>query len=133
MTNNTYRYFSFPNKLTPLESYFYYLKEFDVIPNVIKENKIEEIFKAAAIDFVNGQISQSILSVIVSNMYFSGNTPDLLKKVNPQLGWLMDFICELPWDEKNNPKRYIKTLQLLNQYLDDFETFQKSISEISKQ
>lgn len=63
-----YKTFAFPNKLTPLETYHYYLLEFDVIPKKLPADKITEIFIHAAKDYVEGFLNTPTFSLITFHL-----------------------------------------------------------------
>lgn len=112
-----YQYINFPNNLSPLEMYYFLLKEFNIIPLDIPTDKIEAIFRSAASDYLNHDIDESTFSTIANNLYFSGNIPQVLKKENSQLADLLDSVSELGWDIKNNKNRFNTTVSSLQAYL----------------
>jgi len=86
-----YKTFAFPNRLTPLEQYYYYLYEFQVIPRKIPVNKIEEIFTHAAKDYLDNLLDLKSFCVIASHFMFDTDLDEYI----PGLTRLMSYCSEL--------------------------------------
>ena len=117
-----YKYFSFPNNLTPLEQYFYYLKEFGIIGQA-PEHLIIKTFRASIKDYLSKLIDDQCLTVVISNLYF--DHIDQINKKHPHIGWLMQFTSEISWDKQNNPKRYQRTRTHLSCFLSNEKKFKE--------
>ncbi len=65
-----YKTFNLPNKLTPLEQYFYYLKELNIIPKDLAVNKIEDIFITLSNDFMDGFLTLDNYLFMVEKLHF---------------------------------------------------------------
>lgn len=66
-----YKLFSFPNDLSSGEQYYYYLEEFGLIPKIFPSQIVENIFIAAANDYLEGFIDASTLELISNNLYYN--------------------------------------------------------------
>lgn len=65
-----YKYFNYPNQLTGLEQYYYYLLEFEIIPNHLPAEIVEKIFLTIARDYLEGFIDISAYETIMGNFYY---------------------------------------------------------------
>lgn len=105
-----YKTFAFPNKLTELETYYYYLLEFDVIPKKISGDKIAEVFTHVAQDYLKGLLNTSKFATISFHLmtYIEKGEHD------PTLSRLLDYCYEL---DDSHPKEIAHAKQLLTMYV----------------
>lgn len=82
-----YKYFNYPNNLTALEQYYYYLLEFGAIPNELPPQLIEKIFVAVAKDYLEGLIDIGIFECIAANLYFNFAVKQV--GISPKIDMLM--------------------------------------------
>ena len=92
-----YKYFALPNELTPLETLYYYLLEFDVIPRTIPAERLIIIFDNAARDYLRDTLTTSAFSLIAQSLLFSGQ-PYEIDRLSPGLGILATYCSELEDD-----------------------------------
>lgn len=107
MTKNKtkdYRTFAFPNRLTSLETFFYYLKEFGVIPSQIDSNLVEKIFTAASKDFLDGYLPVSYLASIAAHFAYK-----MVEEYELTPG-LYDIMCEAAEMDYYHTEEKIKKL-----------------------
>lgn len=123
--NKEYKYFSFPNNLTPLETYYYYMVEFGVFPNPneIFTRKLIEIFNAAARDYIDGFLSTAALAYIASNSLV---TSEDVNKITPGLGVLIAECSEL---EDEYLEEIEETKLSIKMYLNNPQGFSKQRHE----
>ena len=65
----------FPNRLTPLETFYEYLCDVLVASKVLKEKHVKMIFLKALDDYFKGNISLEYLEVAASQLYYGVNKP----------------------------------------------------------
>ncbi len=125
MNSKQYKTFAFPNKLTPLETYYYYLLEFGVIPSRIPAGKIVEIFNHAAQDYIHGVLHTPSFAFLSFELVTKKELEVNLNQYLPGLSRLVDLCGELGNAREEDVKR---TKDLLALYL--FEP--KKFAELSK-
>ncbi len=98
-----YRFFNLPNKFTPLEQYFYYLKELDVIPNKIPSKIIEKIFINISKDYLEGYLDYNLYSFLIENLYSNYMLGTI--NIDKNIENLIDVIVG---DEENEKEENVK-------------------------
>jgi hypothetical protein len=105
-----YKYFNFPNHLTALEIFYFYLREFSIIPSHIPTKDIIKNFNHTSEDYLKKHLDTGSFRVIVSNLFFNFcKNHQALNKHTKGLSTLMHYCSELdddcPKDIKENKKR----------------------------
>jgi hypothetical protein len=111
--NKEYKKFAFPNKLSGLETFYYYLKEFGIIPDTIDNKIAEKLFTAAATDYLEGNLPAGYLALIASNLAFKMVDED---RLTPGLYQLLEYTAELDHDYVEEEEAIKKLLKI---YTDD--------------
>ena len=118
-----YRTFAFPNKLTPLETFYYYLREFEVIPERIDSKRAESIFFASSKDYLEGYLPLNSFSLVAEylalGMVKQGDLP-------PCLFRLMVYCAEME-EEHIEEQNAIK--KLLTIYVQDNKKLEEMYQE----
>ncbi len=65
----------FPNRLTPLETFYEYLKDILVFSKLLTQEQIKKIFLRALKDYFDGNISLGYLAVTANQLYYELNKP----------------------------------------------------------
>lgn len=94
MLKKEYKTFSFPNEFSELEQYFFYLKEFEVIPKNIHSQTVEEIFLNASRDLLNDSIDFTTYSLVVENLYINYVAIAIGMNIDRKIEKLMERIAE---------------------------------------
>lgn len=111
MKDKQYKTFAFPNRLTPLETYFCYLKEFGAIPR-IPAYKVVEIFRYAAEDYLDGLLSASAFSLIAFNLMTHAELETNVNQYVQGLNRLIGLCGELDEAHKEETETIKKHLSL---------------------
>lgn len=103
-----YKYFNYPNELTALEQFYYYLLELGAIPEKLFPEKMVEVFDRVAEDYVLGFIEYDAFSTMVAHIYYTIGDIDGMNKYNNEISALMDMVSDDWQNYSREVKKYLK-------------------------
>jgi DNA integrity scanning protein DisA with diadenylate cyclase activity len=104
-----YKNFNLPNKFTPLEQYFYYLKELNIIPKDLAVKKIEEIFITLSNDFMEDFLTLDNYLFMIEKLHFDYAVQHLIG-INDEIEHLIDELIDNDDITENELKNKLKTV-----------------------
>lgn len=112
-----YKYFQFPNSLSSDEQYNLYLREFGIIPKLFPFEKSQQIFTAAANDYLEGSLKENSFSDIAAKLFYVGGNFREISHHDGELYGLLERIADWGWSKLNKPNEYQETLIELKEYI----------------